>query len=119
MFDKIKQHLSRNKKTYIVGGAGLLVGATTGFLLCKNGIQIVDSGKLVHIQWKSPNTVHVEMVRPGPKSFVVQCEESQLVYPSVRAAAKDLGMAPSIISKNLKGEYPDAKGFHFVKLSEV
>lgn len=117
--DKIKKHLKDHKAVYITGGVCLAVGVTAGIVLGRGGIQIAVANPAV-MNWKPvANTIQINMTRPGPKSFVVQCLESQKVWPSIRAAAKDLGIPHNIIAEHLKGTHPDAKGLHFVKLSEI
>lgn len=117
--DRIKKHFVDNKKTYIVGGVGVAIGVAVGVVICKQSTQIAVANPAV-VNWKPvSNIVQVQMVRPGPKSFVVQCIEDQRVWPSLRAAADDLGVHPNIISKHLKGAYDTVKDLHLEKVAEL
>jgi hypothetical protein len=116
--EKIKQHFKDNKNVYTIGGICLVVGGVAGVLSSTKSVQVVDN---FNIKYKSPtsNVVEVTMIRPGPKSFVVQCLETQKTWPSLRSAAKDLGINPGELSKHLKGEVGSIDGKDFTKLAEV
>lgn len=118
-FDKVKSHFKENKKVYIAAGIGVVAGAATVLILTPRGIQIVDALK---VQVNSPttnNVVQVIMSRPGPKAFVVQCKETQTVWPSIRAAAKELNIPEGQIRANIKGLKDTVDGLHFEKIAEV
>lgn len=117
--EKIKSHFRDNKKSYIVGGSCLVVGVAVGVVICKQSTQIAVANPAI-VNWKPvSNIVQVQMVRPGPKSFVIQCVEDQRVWPSLRAAAEDLGVHPNIVSKHLKGTYDTVKDLHLEKVAEL
>lgn len=115
----VETHLKENKKVYIAGLTCFVIGGFSAFLATRDGVQVVDSMKLIHVQYKSPNVVNVEMIRPGPKAFVLQCKETQQVWPSLRAAAKDLGLNPSELSRHLSGAVDSVQGKTFEKLGEI
>jgi len=45
-FDRIKKHLKENKKVYIVGGVGIIVGAVGALVLTRGDVKLtMDSWK--------------------------------------------------------------------------
>lgn len=104
---KIKQHVEKNKLYYIAGASGLsclIVGGFGGAALGKTDVkQVVDSMKLIHIQYKSPN-VNIALVKQAcPDPIPVLDKMTGIPYPSIRRAAKITGMTPNEISKDLHG----------------
>lgn len=116
--EKIRTHISENKKAYIIGASGVAVGAvaTLGVFYGRN-IVINDS---LNVSVNSPKTnIVVQMVRPGPKSHAIQCVETQEVWPSIRQAAESLGIDRGSLGKHLKGEFSDVAGLSFTKVAEL
>lgn len=117
--EKIKKHFQDNKKTYIIGGSCLAVGVVVGVIISRQTVQVAVANPAL-VNWKPvSNIVQVQMVRPGPKAFVVQCIETQKTWPSIREAAKDLGINPGKLSSHLIGKFSDVNGLHFEKLAEI
>lgn len=116
--DDVKAHVRKHKTVYIVGSV-VIVG---GFVVLKTTPSInnhpialaIGKGNIV-----AQTNVNVTMTRPGPKAFVVQCLEDQKIWPSIRQAAKDLGVNPSRISEQLSGQIDSVNGKTFTKLAEV
>jgi hypothetical protein len=116
--EQIKKHFVDNQKLYIGVGIGIVVTAVA-VVVFKTSPQVAITNPAL-VNWKpTSNIIQVQMVRPGPKSFVIQCLETQRTWPSMREAAKDLGINPMAISNHLKGKFPDAGGLHFEKLAEI
>lgn len=113
--EKVKQHFCDNKKAYFACG---LTAATT-YYLTRSGDQVRVDTHNIKINSPTNNVVEVQMVRPGPKSYVVQCRETQATYPSLRAAARAADINPGELSKHLKGDVPSVNGLHYDKLTEV
>ena len=120
---KVKDHFKKHKVAYIGVGVGLTAGVVIGAAASNTSVVNVNVQKLFN--WKTSDVttnvtnVQVQMVRPGPKSFAVQCVESQQTWPSIRQAAKDLGVHPWVISGHLKGKSPNIDGLTFIKLAEL
>lgn len=115
--ENIKNHVRENKKVYLIGGGFVVVGAA-GFILGSRGQISIANPAVVNYK-PIANTVQVQMTRPGPKAFVVQCVETQEVWPSIRQAAKDLGIDRGALAKHLAGEYDSAAGKTFTKVAEI
>lgn len=116
--ETIKKHFRENKKVYIVGSISFVIGAASVFLVTRSGNISISNPALLN--WKpAANTIQITMTRPGPKSFVIQALETQQTWPSLRAAAKDLGHNPGTLSAHLKGLIPDINGLHLVKVAEI
>lgn len=116
--EQIKTHLSENKTAYILGGSVVVVGIAGGFILGSRGQISISNPAMINYK-PIANTVQVQMTRPGPKAFVVQCIETQEVWPSIRQAAKDLGIDRGTLAKHLAGEYGSAAGKTFTKVAEI
>lgn len=116
--EQIKTHLSENKKAYIIGGSAATIGIAAGLILGSRGQVSISNPAIINYK-PIANTVQVQMTRPGPKAFVVQCAETQEVWPSIRQAAKDLGIDRGTLAKHLAGEYASAAGQTFAKVAEI
>lgn len=115
--EKIKNHFRKHKVAYISVGVSVTAGVAVGLLVGRGQVSISNPAM---VNYKPvANTVQVQMVRPGPKSFVVQCVESGQVWPSIRQAAESTKLSPGLISGHLKGKFADVGGFHFIKLDEI
>jgi len=114
MFDRIKGHFRENKKYYLVGTGGVILGAITvvgTFYGMGGSIQIVDAYKL---QINSPTTNNVwqviEVFRKGPPSWVVRNKTTGELFLSQAQAAAANGIDPVHMSKHLNGMLPNAGG---------
>lgn len=122
MKQRIRKHFAEHGKTYLYVIGGVIVGSAVTYILIKKpDIFISTEGDYspVAIDGATVNQVLVEMVRPGPMAYVIQCDETQSVYPSIRSAAEALGVWPTAISEYLKGNRSDVNGFHFTKITEI
>lgn len=120
----VKKHFSDNKKLYL--GIGIGVAVTTATVVIFRGVSPVITTNIQKgytltgdVNQTINQIIEVGMSRPGPKSFVIQCTETQKIWPSIRAAADDLGVSRSVLGSHLKGTFPDVDGLHFEKLAEV
>lgn len=124
-WDKIKAHVKRNEDRY----TGFAAGAVTSAVLFGLHVHMNGTGRgqvsisnpaLINIKPESTtNQIQVNMLRPGPKSHVVQCIETGAVFPSIRQAGRDLGIPASVISGHLNGKLDNAGGLHFDKIDEL
>lgn len=113
--EQTKQHLIRNKNTYIVGASCLAVGA----MLSPSAIQIVDSMK---IQIWSPTTNNVQQIvlaRRGHPGNIILCKETGEKFASQARAASVNEVNPSTLSKHLSGALAHAGGRTFENLGEA
>lgn len=93
-FQKVKQHLRDNKKTYLVG-AGCI---TAGYFLRPQVVNIVDA---FNIKYKSPTTTTVITIlerRACREPISVRDKLTGEVYASIRRAATVTGETASKIS---------------------
>ena len=121
MLEKTKFHLKKHKTAYLVG-AGVVAGVVLGAIVTavtKQGNAAMQNVVAFKTGDISQNVIQVAMTRPGPKSFVVQCLDTQATFPSLRAAASELGINPGELSKHLSGNLPTAGGLTFAKLAEI
>jgi len=114
----VKKHIRDHRELYIGVGVGI-AASVIGFMMFSKSFQIAITNPAV-INWKPvSNLVQMQMIRPGPKSFVVQCQETQKIWPSLREAAKDLNINPGELSKHLRNMADSIQGLHFEKLAEI
>lgn len=115
---KVKNHLSANKKIYLVGAGALTVGAVVGLGFGTKQIVITDAWT---IKWKSPttNNVIVELIERSTPSKPVHLVGTDLYFASLSDAARKTGHSLSQISKNVNGHIPDVHGdkFELITLS--
>ena len=114
MLDRIKTHLRTNKKYYLVGAGGVVLGAVTvvgTFYGMGGSIQIVDAYKL---QINSPTTNNVwqviEVWRKGPPSWVVRNTKTGKLWVSQSQAALADGHSIKQMSDHLRGKLPNLNG---------
>jgi hypothetical protein len=102
-FNRVKRHLKENKKAYLAAGGGVVVGVVGAGIFLHKG-QIVDSFKLIHIQYKSPNITEVNLVKQAcPDPIPILDKESGEVYRSIRRTAAATGRNVMDISKDAQG----------------
>ena len=106
-YKKIQQHVQDNKVPYIVGITGvscLAVGGFGGAILGNVDTKLtVDSMKLIHIQYKSPNTNIALVKRACPDPIPVLDKMTGEPYRSIRRAAAATGRNIMDISKDAQG----------------
>jgi hypothetical protein len=121
MFNRIKSHFRENKKYYLVGTGGVIVGAVVvvGTLYGMGGsIQIVDAYKL---QINSPTTNNVwqviEVWRKGPPSWVVRNKNTGELFLSQTQAALANDVTPKMMSDHMRGVLPHLNGEVFERVA--
>lgn len=123
MFDKVKAHVKRNEKVYLVGSFVVVSGVT--FVLTRSlyvGVPSIPDGQdLVIVRAfsflsKQKVVTFVSQNRQGPPSWVVRCIETGEVFNSQRAAAFAKGINPSDLSQHLNGLHDNVKNLHFERI---
>lgn len=73
-----------------------------------------------NLEWvtRSENELHKIHILKHPSGSVkeskkILCEETRVIYPSIRQAAKDVGISQSLLSKVVNGKGRTAKGMHW------
>lgn len=121
MNDKIKSHFQRNKKAYIIGTSGLIIGVGVGAALVYTGsinISVVGDGNQVIGKAKTVHQMTINLVENSTPSKPVHLVGTNLYFNSLSEAARETGHALSKISKNVNGHIPDVNGDVF-KLLET
>lgn len=161
---KIKDHVERNKKRYILGAAvvGTLVvaaitrsimrrriiesyargvsdavarGATDSYSKgLKNGLALrtvpgtsfaepvsQTHGNASPITFARGNvkqniTTNVYKGTKGHPGYVTRCTETGDIFSSQKKAANAFGISEQVLSNQLRGEIPNAKGLHFERV---
>lgn len=104
MLDRVKVHIKDHKIAYIAGASGvscLIIGGAIGVAIGRAEVkQFVDSMKLVHIQYKSPN-INIALVKEAcPDPIPVLDKTTGESYRSMNRAAKMTGETVRKISQD-------------------
>ena len=107
--EKIKTHMSENKKVYVGVGVGLVVGAAVATVAFNNKPEVAQKIKQVAIGYRN-NQVLVNFVERSTPSKPVHLEGTNLYFDSINEAARKTGHSVSMISRNVNGYISDVKG---------
>lgn len=122
---KAKEHFRKNKKFYIRAACGIGVAGITWAITRGVASQpisrdvIVTAGRDAIVSRKKivmDNVSFISADRQGPPSWVVRCKETGDIFTSQNAAAADLGITKSNISRHLNGLQENAQGFHLERI---
>jgi len=111
--NKVKKHLSDNKKLYLGIGIGVAVTAAVGVVIFRaspeSGAQVVQ--KINQIAWRPENNqMVVNFVERSNPSKPVHLVGTNLFFNSLNEAARETGHNLRDISKVVNGIIPDIKG---------
>ena len=111
---RVKLHVKKNKKTYIVGTIGVVAYATKGRVPKQRIINaFIYKSTITNEQYL------IEMPRRMHPGYVTKCLETKLTTSSQRQMGKVMSLNPSEIGKAASGEIPDVQGWHFVRIGEA
>jgi hypothetical protein len=133
-FEGITNHVKRHKVAYSFG-AGVAVAGLTCLIMrgvysqhIRGAVGVPAQGAVgvlgvsdVNIHplsfFSKQNVVTViEANRQGPPSWVVRCKETLDIFPSQKAAAKEMGLSASHLSDHLSGGMDHVNGFTFERI---
>lgn len=117
--EQAKQHFKRNKTVYISTGIAATIGVAGGFVLGNGGTQIVDSFKIVLVNWKSPHISQTTLIRRGHPGNIIKCIETGELFASQNRAADVMGISRSNLGKHLSGLRDNVGGFTFELIGEA
>jgi hypothetical protein len=118
-FERIKKHVKKHKVAYSVGG--VVVIAATSFVVGRyvgmrfgpnawlNAKKIVIKENIFLIQTYERWT--------GPPSWMVRCTETNTPFLSQTAAAREMGLDVSTLSRHLNGHTAHVGGYHFERIA--
>jgi hypothetical protein len=106
--DRLRLHWQKHRLTYIVGAAGTGLGLTLGVLICKRPVYIVNTVAPV---FNNDNSSSAEML--GYMRKIVRCNETGVLFDSVKSAAKNAGVSSAVMSKCLNGRTDHIKGLTY------
>lgn len=133
--DEVKSHFEKYKFVYLAGGIGVGVAGFTYLIMRghytgiqgvpESGIQGVLDGPakvavspLAFFSHQTNNVVAViEREGRGHPGYPVWCSETNESWPTQNAAAKGLGVYPSLVSGHLNGKFPDVDGKHLHRVN--
>lgn len=122
--DQIKAHFQRNKTRYYIGSG---VGAAVITYIIMRGVTLhhisrgisVTANRGISVVGKSvvmENVSYISSNRMGAPSWVVRCLETGEIFTSQLAAAREMGLPASEISKHLNKVMDHVRGFHFERI---
>ena len=125
-WNKIKEHISKHKTVYACTTTGIVVAGITSCIMrgvaskqsiscghavaAKRGIAVL--GKRVVMN----NVSYISADRKGPPSWVVRCKETGDIFTSQRAAAIEMNLDYTKLSKHLNGMLEHANGYTFERV---
>ena len=114
--ERIKNHLVENKKVYIAGAVGVVIGGVIVFVLVRKAYGVPGiSQKAIGI-WNKQIATLITIDAPGNSGNVIQDLTTGTIYPSQNAAVKALGLNPTRLSEQLNGTAKHVSGRVFKKL---
>jgi hypothetical protein len=122
--EKVKSHFRENKKTYIVGGSCLVVGAAAAAVVMKYKVCVTQPTEVAQqfnqtaVGWNINQTL-VSFVERSTPSKPVHLVGTDRYFASLSEAARETGHYVADISKVVNGKMPDIKGDVFELLTPV
>ena len=123
--DKLAQHFSDNKRTYIACGCVFALTTAAGIVAVKMvktanpPVNISVVGDNAKVAMDNSNVIVTELVRRGHPGIKVKDLTTGMVYPSIRYAAEQTGLSRSNIMKCLSGAVSSVDGHAFVSLGDM
>lgn len=118
--NKIKEHLKEHKLVYTAGAClvgGVIIGVVVSSVMKSN--TLVTNRPLQVLTWKSTQVIDVHIEALGDPGNIIQDVHSGIVYASQSQASRELGINNSLISRQLNGKIPHAKGHVFTRLGKA
>ena len=109
---KVQKHLKDNQTVYAVGTACLVVGGVVG-MVAAGRVDRPLLAKQINILSHKPAQTVIQFVERSTPSRPVHLVGTQKYWDSVSAAARDMDLDRSLISKNVNGHISDVKGLIF------
>lgn len=117
--DKIRKHISENRKVYIAAGVGVAVGVgVTAIILKKPDIQVAPKIQQI-LSYKPTATLEVHIEALGDPGNIIQDITTGTIYASQGQAARELGLNPARISEQLKGARDHVNGHVFERIGKA
>lgn len=102
--EKMKEYVKENKKVYIVGVGGIVVGGIGALIFVPRNIQIVDA---MNLKIWSPTTSNVTQIvlerRACREPIPVRCIKTGEPFASINRASKVTGETATAIAKDVHG----------------
>ncbi len=114
----IRKHFRDNKKVYLAGTAGVVIGAGVAYVGLQNKA-LVGIRPIQVLTWKSKQTVEVFIEALGDPGNIIQDTTTGVVYASQGQAARELDLTASDVSKHLAGKTNHVKGHIFEKIGKA
>lgn len=114
---RVKAHIIENKRVYLTGGAGFVLGAAAVYF--RTDDPMVSNKQVQYIAVNSPQTMEVFIEALGDPGNIVQDIDTGTVYASQGQAARALGVSPSRVSDHLLGRLDNVGGHRLVKLGKA
>ncbi len=121
--EKTKAHFEKYKTVYYCIGTGIVVaGATVLYMnraTPKSHDVNVHAGENAVVAGKNVVMSNVNFItsnRQGPPSWVIRCIETDQIFTSQNAAANEMGLPASEISRHLNGVIDNVKDYTFERI---
>jgi hypothetical protein len=124
-FQQVKKHFCENKKTYLAGVGGAAFASITCIVMRGVASQSISPGisgtasRGISVTGKKIAMTNVSLIsanRQGPPSWVIRCLETGNIFTSQHAAAIEMGLPESELSKHLNGFMDHVRGNTFERI---
>jgi hypothetical protein len=126
MKDSIKTHVMKYKIQYSCGVAGIVSAGITYVIMrgvasqhIGRGISVTAERGIAVLADRSVVTNNVSYIssrRQGPPSWVIRCIETGKIFTSQLAAANEMELPASEVSKHLNGMMDHVRGYTFERI---
>jgi hypothetical protein len=119
-----KEHFEKHKAKYAFGGGVIFAGITCYIVRdvisqpISRGIAVTAEGGIAVLGKRvvMDNVSYISAERQGPPSWVVRCKETGDIFTSQSAAAREMNVSASELSKHLNGVRDHVDTYHFERI---
>jgi hypothetical protein len=117
---RIKNHVRKNKKEYIVITASVVASVITAVIVCsikgrKNIISVVAETAAGNANTIHNQTINMS-VKKGHPGYPVRCKELNRIWKTQSEAAQELGLNPAELSKHMNFKRDHVNGYTFERM---
>lgn len=118
---RIKKHIQRNKKEYIVITISVAASVITAIIVCsvrgrKQITTVIADTAIGNANTIKNQTINMLPPKKGHPGFPVRCKELNRTWNTQSEAAKELGLDPFELSKHMNFKRDHVNGYTFERM---